>query len=300
MKKSLTWIGSGLGLLGLAFVALKLVEYAEQIDLGKYSPTTWSAIATLSLIYGFASICMAFAWRHVLRFLNLHVNLRWAVAVYGTSQLAKYVPSNIFQFAGRQVLGTAAGLPTWPLLKSVFWELASLASAGALLGALALPALIAEISIWMAVALYGVAAAVAFLFIRNLFGKSLALAWLWHSAFLLVAGCSFVVVLRLVTGTWLGEISLIICGAYLVAWLAGLVTPGAPAGVGVREIVLYALLHTMVDQADLITAIVLGRIVTVCGDVVFYLIATGIQPGKAMASAEAQHGMTTPPGIKRD
>ena len=81
MKKSLTWIGSGLGLLGLAFVALKLVEYAEQIDLGKYSPTTWSAIATLSLIYGFASICMAFAWRHVLRFLNLHVNLRWAVAI---------------------------------------------------------------------------------------------------------------------------------------------------------------------------------------------------------------------------
>ena len=31
-------------------------------------------------------------------------------------------------------------------------------------------------------------------------------------------------------------------GAYVIAWLAGLVTPGAPAGVGVRELVMYALL----------------------------------------------------------
>ncbi|MDZ7598490.1 MAG: hypothetical protein U5J82_09410 [Desulfobacterales bacterium] len=29
-----------------------------------------------------------------------------------------------------------------------------------------------------------------------------------------------------------------LCGAYVIAWLAGLVTPGAPAGVGVRELVL--------------------------------------------------------------
>jgi uncharacterized membrane protein YeaQ/YmgE (transglycosylase-associated protein family) len=50
----------------------------------------------------------------------------------------------------------------------------------------------------------------------------------------------------------------VICGAYVVAWLAGLLTPGAPA--------------------DLLTAIVLGRIVTVFGDVVFYLLAVCIRP----------------------
>ena len=65
----------------------------------------------------------------------------------------------------------------------------------------------------------------------------------------------------------------IVCGAYVIAWLAGLVTPGAPAGVGIREIVLYAILHPFINEADLLTAIVFGRIITVVGDVLFYILA---------------------------
>ncbi|HKO88593.1 MAG TPA: hypothetical protein VJU83_08755 [Burkholderiales bacterium] len=282
MKKALTWVGSGLGVLGLGFVVFKLIEYAEQIHLAAYSNAMWVAIISLALVYGFASIAMAIAWRHVLDFLKLPVNFRWAVSVYGTSQLAKYVPSNVFQFAGRQALGAAAGLPPWPLLKSVFWELASLSSAGALLAALTLPSLWTEVSAWAALSLYLLAVGMALLLIPRIFGKALALAWSWHSGFLLIAGFSFVVVLGLVTGDWWGERSLVVCGAYLLAWLAGLLTPGAPAGVGVREVVLYALLHSMVSQSDLITAIVLGRIVTVSGDVVFYVWAAAMRPGQPM------------------
>jgi uncharacterized membrane protein YbhN (UPF0104 family) len=56
----------------------------------------------------------------------------------------------------------------------------------------------------------------------------------------------------------------------VVAWLIGLITPGAPAGAGVRELVLYALLRTSIPQTDLLYVIVIGRIVTILGDVVFY------------------------------
>lgn len=287
MKRTLIWIGGGLGLLGLCFVLFKLFEYAEQIDLAKYSAAMWVAIVALAVIYGLASIILAIAWHQVLDFLQLQVQLRWAVSVYGASQLAKYIPSNIFQFAGRQVWGAAAGLPSWPLLKSVFWELASLASAAALLAALTLPALVAEISAWTALSLYAMVVAIALLLIPRFFGKALARAWLWHSAFLLVAGFLFVVVLGLVTGSWWGASSLVVCGAYLLAWLAGLLTPGAPAGVGVREFVLYALLHNMVSEADLITAIVLGRIVTVSGDLMFYVCAIFLGVGPAIKIAKS-------------
>ena len=58
-------------------------------------------------------------------------------------------------------------------------------------------------------------------------------------------------------------------GAYVLAWLAGLVTPGAPAGVGVRELVLLALLKGSVGQTELLLAVLLGRLVTVGGDVAF-------------------------------
>jgi hypothetical protein len=40
----------------------------------------------------------------------------------------------------------------------------------------------------------------------------------------------------------------IVMGSYVIAWLAGFVTPGAPAGIGVREAVLVILLATASHQ----------------------------------------------------
>jgi glycosyltransferase 2 family protein len=291
LKKALYWAGSALGILGLGFVGFKLYEYAGQIDLARYPAGTWVILAVLAVAYGVASFGMAAAWREVMIFLGLRLNMRWVFAVYGISQLAKYVPSNIFQFAGRQALGTAAGLPGLPLLKSVFWELASLSSAGAVFALLTLPALLPWLPVWGALLLYAAAFAIAILLGRYLFGPALARAWTWHAAFLALAGLSFVVVLAQVTGQWWGETTIVVCGAYLIAWLAGLLTPGAPAGVGVREVVLYALLHTMLSQADLITAIVLGRIVTVSGDVVFYLLAMATRPGPPLEQSDGPQPM---------
>ena len=291
MKKALYWVGSALGLLGLGFVVFKLHEYAEQIDLAKFSAAMWIALLILILVYGFAEIALAVAWRHILRFLDLDVNLRWAISVYGNSQLAKYVPSNIFQFAGRQVLGAAAGLPAAPLLKSVFWELASLASAGALFAVLTFPVVLQHISIsvsiWGALLLYVLGLALGAWLVRRLFGPALLAAWMWYSGFLALAGFSFVIVLGLITGNTWGETAFLICGSFLLAWLVGLLTPGAPAGVGVREVVLYALLKNYVSEADLITAIVLGRVVTVSGDILFYLLAAATRPGLALNTERA-------------
>ena len=64
-----------------------------------------------------------------------------------------------------------------------------------------------------------------------------------------------------------------LCGAYVLAWLIGLLTPGAPAGVGVRELVLLFLLKGEISETDLVFAVLLGRIMTVGGDVFIYVIS---------------------------
>jgi uncharacterized membrane protein YbhN (UPF0104 family) len=63
------------------------------------------------------------------------------------------------------------------------------------------------------------------------------------------------------------------CGAFVIAWLAGLVTPVAPAGIGVREFVLLFLLKGLVLESDLLVTVLLSRVVTVAGDVLFFLAA---------------------------
>ena len=68
-----------------------------------------------------------------------NVSLRWVIKVYGTSQLAKYLPGNIFHLVGRHALGMAAGVPTGVLAKSAVWELGLISLSAAIFGALALP-----------------------------------------------------------------------------------------------------------------------------------------------------------------
>jgi uncharacterized membrane protein YbhN (UPF0104 family) len=65
----------------------------------------------------------------------------------------------------------------------------------------------------------------------------------------------------------------VLCSAYVVAWLIGLVTPGAPAGVGVRELILVFLLQGLVGESELLLTVVLGRVVTVTGDFLFFLVS---------------------------
>lgn len=67
-----------------------------------------------------------------------------------------------------------------------------------------------------------------------------------------------------------------ICSAYVIAWLAGAITPGAPAGIGIREVVMFALLQPVVGESDLLVAIVLNRAITAGGDTLFYFFALAL------------------------
>jgi len=227
-------------------------------------------MSALAAIAGLSNILLALGWRNLLAALNVAVRLPWAIWAYAVSQLAKYVPGNVFQFAGRQALGLAAGLPGWPLAMSAVLEIALLALCGASYGLLLLPLLTPIVS--------GTGAELAFagaaiaLTISIAWRKDAALAILYYLAFLGVAGVLFAALLVIAgnEATVLRYGVPTVAAAYVVAWLAGLLTPGAPAGVGVREAALLLLLGDANDTSALLLAVLLARMVTVTGDLLFY------------------------------
>lgn len=101
----------------------------------------------------------------------------------------------------------------------------------------------------------------------------MAAAFVFYLAFLIFYGLIFFILVRLVDpkGSVAVDQLLPLIGAAVMAWLAGLVTPGAPAGLGVREAVLLLLLSTLLSKGHLELAVVLGRLVTASGDLFFYL-----------------------------
>ena len=274
VRKLLSWTGSALSLFAIIFVVRKLKHYGNEIDYSLFVSLVFPLII-LSVAYGASNLLLTFAWKDLLKHFGVSVDFGWAVRIYGVSQLAKYVPGNIFHFVGRQALGLDAGLPGWPLAKSAIWEIGVLAISGSLFTILILHYFYTEISVMLTLGMFLLAVLVTTWFSNLWFSRWIAQAIGWYIVFLALSGTIFSVVFSLIVSSAFTPSSevIIVCGAYVIAWLTGLVTPGAPAGVGVREFVLYAILYSFVNEADLLTAIVFGRVITVVGDVLFYILA---------------------------
>ena len=285
-KRGLHAAGSALALAGMLFVGLHLHEYWLKIDLPRMSLAGWSAIACLALAYGGASCLLALAWWHLLTHWGVAVSRLRAIRLYGLSNLAKYVPGNIVHLAGRQALGMAAGISARLLARSMFWELGLIAMAGTLFCWMMLPRWLPGLSAQAGLALAVFSAALLAAALRKFAGRQVMVAFLWQVLFLLISGVIFVGLIAILRDNasvplrdWLP-----IVGAYIVAWLAGLVTPGAPAGAGVREMLLLFLLKNIVPEENLIVAILLGRLVTVAGDLIFFVISLSIPPPSSLSS----------------
>lgn len=275
LKTCINYIGTLLAIAGVVFVSLKLKQYWQADSINHVSIISWMAIGVLSVCYAGANIFLVVAWKNILEHYNMRVSSRWAFQAYGISQLAKYVPGNIFHIAGRQALAMAAGLPGKLVLKSNLLELIMISCGGALMGWIVLSVLFPNLSLIMALTLLFCSYIGVILIARFYFSLSLSKAIIYQFLFLLSSAFIFTTILTLLDHERVLDIS-VICttiGVYTIAWLAGLVMPGAPAGIGIRELVVVYFLSEYIPNAELLLAVLLGRIVTVIGDILFFVSA---------------------------
>jgi len=274
-RRWLHGLGSLLALVGVGFVVARFHEYWGQLDLSFWSPMYLLVFITFSVLYGAANISLALAWRHLLLHLGAQAELRCTTRIYGVSQLARYLPGNIFHLAGRQALGMATGIRAGILVKSTIWELGLIVFAGALFSVLILPVIWPDASALATLLLWSGTVAIAALGIWKFQGSQVRTAFLLQILFLTISAGIFVFLLASLGGMGANLASLwpAASGAFIVAWLIGLMTLGAPAGVGIREVILLFLLGHAIPEEILLPAVVLSRLITVVGDVFFFLSA---------------------------
>lgn len=275
IKRGAHWLGSATALLCLFFVTSRLWEYGSGADLSWLGRNDWVMLVGLAMVYGAANITLAMAWWHLLRHYGMPSTRNWAVRTYGISQIAKYLPGNIFHLAGRQYMGMLAGLDGRALAKSVAAELGLIVVAGMSFFILAWLLIASNLTAIGAMTLFLVILGLTVWILVRRSASLVGSALLYQSTYLAIGGLVFVGTLVVVAPDVPFSPSLVVgcCGAFVCAWLAGFVTPGAPAGAGVREMVLWFLLSGQVNQQDILIAVLFGRMVTVTGDFLFYLAA---------------------------
>jgi hypothetical protein len=211
--------------------------------------------------------------------------------IYGRTQIAKYIPGNIFHLPSRHILGRQLGLDHVPLFGAAIFEIVGLLIVSGIISSLGVVIRKGQMILPIGTFAFFFLGAFSPLVLGIIFHripvlrklglprKSIAETykvllpnWFIYLFFLLVAGMILWIIIYGVKGSWSIVPPGIVLSAYAASWLAGTFTPGAPAGAGVREAVLILMLSGFLGESTSVLIALVSRIITIFGDVCFYLI----------------------------
>ncbi len=279
---------------GWALTAASFIFLARRLWLGRGGfGSAWGAqvvpplaVATLIALLGGAA--MVFSWRSLLSFHGgPFLGFVDAFKLYEGTQIAKYIPGNVFQYAGRQVVGWKLGIAQGTM------ALTSVGEAGGLCCVSAAAALAGLVGSGEVGVLTGSIGGLACLAAFPLSQSSLRRLSKWFPKLIpSPSGEARPRGWKVVLEAFLGQALFVVASAATLsfcaapfgsapsgqllaacstAWLAGFITPGAPAGLGIREAILVLTLEGAMGRGGALAAAVLFRLAWTASDVGLYL-----------------------------
>ena len=279
-------IGRLLALTLLVLLALRLWQLwrREPVDFGEVNGAVFAAAVVASVA---AVSAYGLVWLVLLRRLGTPAPLSW-ITIFFKSQLGKYLPGSVWQYAGRVGLARNQGVPVQRGLVSVAAEigysaiaaavaasliLGSIAAAGVFVGLALLLPLGVRLGRRLSRLLPRASSAGEGDYLGALRAAPVALGLylvVWG-----LYGLAFWTTGRALFAIPFADLPRYI-GVFALAWLAGLVAFFAPGGIGVREAVIAALLASRLGEANAIVLAATSRIVLSAIDLVAAAASFGV------------------------
>lgn len=298
LKKVFTIIGRVLTVLSIVFVIYSL--YKIDIDWSCFSHpyVMFLSVLGLSLLVGFCSFINAYVWKlYIDLFSGSHNSTYEVFIIYLKSNIAKYLPGNVIQYVGRNVLGKKLEIGQKSIVMATVAELISLVC-GNIFFALVMSLQNTKSVVGRLWAEYNLRKSVRVITILGIVIVVICICYLLKSGFIRktrdnITGDKIKKVVRLfcivfilysivfvVSALILLRIFYIlnanigfanVASANALSWLAGYIVPGAPGGIGIREVVLVWLLEAECLPEIVILAAVLLRVCVILGDFLSFL-----------------------------
>jgi hypothetical protein len=284
-------IGISLSLAALAVLAWRSASLAGQLEHDFLTPGFIAAIMAAAFIYAWLGLLIGLAWYSLLASTSsADLPLGEALTIFARSQLLKYLPSNLLHYVGRHAAAYRSGAPHGALVWSSIAEAVLVTATAVVVAALFAQSLITkslaqlDSPYWLALLLPAVAAvcfvgATAYLVLRGAKAKAASAAALAKGC---LSACSLYVLFFLANGALLAGLvailpenvspaPLVLAGVVSLAWFAGFIVPGAPAGVGIRELILTMGLGEVGLGSSALSIVIGYRVVTLLGDLLLAL-----------------------------
>jgi uncharacterized membrane protein YbhN (UPF0104 family) len=247
---------------GLVFLVVRLRSTWRHSGINP-ADVQWAWLAGAIGLGVAAVIASSLIWLTVLQRLGSRTHWPWA-GIYFQAQLGKYLPGSLWQYAGRGSLAKVHGVSVRTVAKSLPVELAATTFAAAAFSLLAL-------GWWGAL---GLGLALVITWLLPILADSAGIATratievvrLYGAVWVLI-GVSFWMTCRAFVPVAVAD-GAFYTGSFALAWLVGLVAIYAPGGIGVREAVLVALLHSRIGTADALVIAAASRGVFTMADLI--------------------------------
>jgi glycosyltransferase 2 family protein len=291
MKKILRWfiLGGTLFFLGKALKDNWLEVTSIRID-----ATGWAILAIATGVTLLAHTWAGWIWTWVLQELNQPVSSAQFIQVYLKTNIAKYLPGNVWHYYGRILAAknanVSAGAATLSVLLEPLLMLAAALIIIVLFGSqfavnksnfgVQILQLLSLVVVLGAVHPWVLNPAIRFLYrlkskksdsenqpISSLNIERYPLKpLLGELVFLGLRGTGFILTMFALSSLNLSHIPLLL-GAFSFAWVLGLVVPGAPGGIGVFEATALTILQYHFPTALVISAIALYRLISILAEI---------------------------------
>lgn len=293
------------GVIAALLISAAFIAYVARAlhgrDLSIYaSPRALIGIVLAASMYGLGVPLLALAWREMLRGLGVSKSWRELTAILGMTQIAKYVPGNVGQYVGRAAMSFGRGIPTRAFAVTLVLEtlllIAAALSVGVSTGLMSSVGLeVLQSKGWQLAAILMLVAAIAgsLVVFRRMAPRLLkriapqhahllegqllpdracmALAFGLYCLTNLCIGFGLVLLARWLLPQGSASANWLLLACFALAWVVGFATPGAPAGLGVREGLLLVMLGPVFTPALASILIIALRLATTLGDLAWFL-----------------------------
>jgi uncharacterized membrane protein YbhN (UPF0104 family) len=298
MKKIFRWLILG----GTLFFLLKaLKDNWLGVSAIRISANGWLILVAATVITLLAHIWAGWIWTWVLKELNQSVSAIEFIQVYLKTNIAKYLPGNVWHYYGRIMAAKNANVPTNIATLSVLLEpLLMLAAALIIIVLFGSELVVNNLKFNLIIPQFLSLIIVLSILHPRFLNPAIKLLDRWKNkksngenqlinsfiikrypvkpllgelVFLGLRAAGFILTMLALTSLTWAQIPLLV-GAFSCAWVLGLVVPGAPGGLGVFETTAMLLLQYHFPAALVISAIALYRLISILAETVGAALAS--------------------------
>lgn len=246
-----------------------------------------------SIAYSINCFILSTAWKRLLTWFDqLNATMKTCYVIYARTQIAKYIPGNIFHFAGRHAMGSKAGFSHGALAGAAIHEVSGLLLSSGFLAFLGIAfyginqtriSPLNLLAIFITIPVITLFSNKLIMKLPKLRGVNFRVKNITETIYYLIPTYFLYVAFFLITGGILFAIIFltfhvkgihnagIVIMSLAISWIAGFIMPGASAGVGVRETVMIVSLSDILGEPQSLFIALIFRLITVMGDFLFFL-----------------------------